>query len=168
MEQIETPPADRSCAVWTEARVRRLVGLWNERLTASRIARALGPEFSRSAVVGKLFRLGLRRSGEQRHDAQSAGARWSRARARPPALPPIPLPPPTPCAVVPHLIGILELKRTSCRWPYEVGEETRFCGHRTAPEGTYCPGHRVIAYAGTLPPLTLKALRSAGRTAPTR
>jgi hypothetical protein len=130
MDHIETPPSGKTPRLWTEARLKRLVGLWNDRLSAARIARALGPEFTRSAVVGKLFRLGLRRSDEQRHEAQSSGARLSRARRRaadraaglrPPEFPHAPLPKPTPCAVVPRLVGILELGRRHCRWPYEVG-----------------------------------------------
>jgi GcrA cell cycle regulator len=147
---------------WTEPTVRRLIGLWRERLSAARIARALGPEFTRSAVVGKLARMGLSRSDEQRREAQSAGARSVRRRSRPPALPPIPLPPPAPCAVVPRLVGILELTPSTCRWPYGAGDEVRFCGHGTAPAGPYCPGHREVAYAGALPPLTLEALEAAG------
>ena len=159
MKRIETPGTPgQPGPLWSEPRVRRLIRLWHERLSAVGIARALGPDFSRSAVVGKLHRLGLRRSREQRIEAQAAGARSSRTRLRPPARPPIPLPPPTPCAVVPRLIGILDLTPGSCRWPYEHGGQTRFCGHAAAPEGTYCPDHRAIAYCGVLPPLTLEAL----------
>ena len=160
--------AARSPRLWTEPRIRRLVGLWHDRLSAARIARALGPEFTRSAVVGKLFRMGLRRSEEQRIEAQSAGARRSAKRLRPPALPSVPLPPPAPCAVVPRLVGILELCGSSCRWPYQVDGETRFCGHTAASEGTYCPEHRAIAYCAVLPPLTLEALNGAGSKAHVR
>jgi GcrA cell cycle regulator len=162
MDQMETTPlAGEAARLWTQARVERLVGLWNQRLSTARIARALGPEVSRSAVVGKLMRMGLRRSDEQRHDAQAAGACHSRARLRPPILPPVPLPPPTPCAVVPRLTGILELGRSHCRWPYHLGDEIRFCGHGAASQGPYCPAHRAIAYSAVLPPLTLEALEAA-------
>ena len=167
MEHADTPPDVRSSSVWTTSQVRRLVVLWNERASAKRIARILGPEFTRSAVVGKLFRMGLRRTDEQRSEAQSVGGRRSQARLRPPSLPPMPLPPPAPCAVVPRLIGILELRRSSCRWPYGVGEETRFCGH-PASAGSYCLAHRAIAYGESLPPLTLEALGAIGRAAPAR
>ena len=43
---------------WTEARVARLKQLWTDGLSASGVARALGG-VSRSAVLGKLLRLGL-------------------------------------------------------------------------------------------------------------
>ncbi|HTK34512.1 MAG TPA: GcrA family cell cycle regulator [Caulobacteraceae bacterium] len=172
MDKIERPSHGETVSPWTEAQTKRLIGLWHERLSAARIARALGPKFSRSAVVGKLFRLGLQRTGEQRYDAQAAGARHSRDRRRavetvaglrPPILPIMPLPPPTPCAVIPQLVGLLELHRTSCRWPYELGDETRFCGHRVRGEGPYCPDHHAIAYSAVLPPLTLEAVQAAPR-----
>jgi hypothetical protein len=158
MQHPKTSSGGRSgSSLWTEARIRRLVGLWNERLSAAGIARALGPPFTRSAVVGKLMRLGLRRTDEQRHEAQSLGARRSRRRNRPPSLPAIPLPPPASCPVTPRLVGIAELGILSCRWPYEIGEEIRFCGH-FATRRPYCPAHRAIAYGATLPPLTLETL----------
>jgi GcrA cell cycle regulator len=172
MDLIDMPPGGKTPSPWTEARLRRLIGLWNDRLGAAGIARALGPGFSRSAVVGKLFRLGLRPTGEQRHEAQAAGARHSRARqriggvadgARPPALPEAPLPPPTPCAVTPLLVGLLDLRRSSCRWPYDVNGETRFCGHTVGGGGPYCEAHRAVAYLATLPPLTLEAIEAADR-----
>ncbi|MEL6978426.1 MAG: GcrA family cell cycle regulator [Pseudomonadota bacterium] len=48
---------------WTDERVERLKELWNEGLTASQIATALGG-VSRNAVIGKVHRLGLsNRSG---------------------------------------------------------------------------------------------------------
>ena len=158
MEPVETAPEGRKAPLWTESQVRRLVQLWHDRLSAARIARALGPEFTRNAVVGKLFRLGLRRSDEQRHEAQAQGARNSRGRRGPPAFPPMPLPPPTPCAVTPRLVDIMALAPRACRWPYPVDEATRFCGHPARPGGPYCPDHHAVAYFATLPPLTLEAL----------
>jgi GcrA cell cycle regulator len=168
MDLHPTPRGNKTASPWTEPRLRRLVDLWNDRLSAAGIARALGPEFSRSAVVGKLLRLGLRRTDEQRQDAQSAGARHSHVRQRvaglhPSAMPRVALPPPTPCAVVPRLVGILELKRSSCRWPYEVGGEMRFCGHQARAESPYCPDHYAIAYLAVLPPLTLEEIEAADR-----
>lgn len=159
--------APREGPLWTEARVARLVELWSERLSAARIAAALGAGVSRSAVVGKLFRMGLRRSEEQRYEAQAEGARRTSARRRavdrsgrpgPPPLPTSPLPPPTPCAVVPRLLPLALLQRGACRWPYEVDGEARFCGHAVRGGRSYCPDHHAIAYAGVLPPLTLEAL----------
>jgi GcrA cell cycle regulator len=50
-----SPPA----TVWPEARVEALTRAWREGLSASQIARRLGGGLTRSAVIGKLHRLGL-------------------------------------------------------------------------------------------------------------
>jgi GcrA cell cycle regulator len=163
---------------WTEARQEQLVSLWSQGLSATKIAQALGEGFTRNAVVGKLFRLGLKRTDEQRQDAQAEGARHSRAVQRwregvaavqpRPRVQDIPLPPPTPCDVVPQLMQVVELRPSTCRWPYGEAGEMRFCGHRTRAEGPYCPAHHRIAYFGRLPPLTLEALRLSDRASPRR
>jgi GcrA cell cycle regulator len=165
------PPDDDFAAaprrpLWTPDKVERLLALWNERLSSARIAADLGPGFTRNAVVGKLFRLGLKRSDEQRYAAQAAGARQSHRRRsaagwpeRPPAFPVAPLPPPRPCAVVPRQARREEVGAHACRWPYG-GEEVRFCGRRRGSGQAYCPGHHAVAYAGTLPPLTVEELEA--------
>jgi len=163
----------RAGPLWTEARVARLVELWNDRLSAARIARSLGEDVTRSAVVGKLFRLGLTRADERRYEAQAEGARRTRqcasglwrGRRGPPEWPTAPLPTPTPCPVVPRLARLADLERTDCRWPYEHEGETRFCGHAARPGRSYCDDHHAIAYCGSLPPLTIEALDSLGRRA---
>jgi len=45
--------------LWPEARVEALTRAWREGLSASQIARRLGGGLTRSAVIGKLHRLGL-------------------------------------------------------------------------------------------------------------
>ena len=47
---------------WTDERIARLARLWSEGISAAGIARALGDGISRSAVLGKLQRLGLLKS----------------------------------------------------------------------------------------------------------
>lgn len=44
---------------WTDAAILKLVTLWNDGKSASRIAKALGGHVSRNAVIGKIHRLGL-------------------------------------------------------------------------------------------------------------
>jgi GcrA cell cycle regulator len=154
--------------LWTPERVERLLVLWKTRLSSARIAAELGPGFTRNAVVGKLFRLGLKRSDEQRYAAQAEGARRSGRRqraaagfaARPPVFPTAPLPPPTPCAAVPRLVRLEALGAHGCRWPYDGVEGARFCGRRRGPGRAYCPDHHAIAYEGTLPPLTVEELEA--------
>ena len=55
---------------WTYERVEKLKQLWEEGLTASRIAAELG-EVTRNAVIGKAHRLGL--SGRMANKKSSGG-----------------------------------------------------------------------------------------------
>jgi len=50
---------DKRKRTWTEDRVNGLKVLWDEGLSASKIARALGNGLTRNAVIGKAHRLGL-------------------------------------------------------------------------------------------------------------
>lgn len=157
---------------WTDDSVRRLLSLWDERLSAAQIAAKLGPGFTRNAVVGKLFRLGVRRSDEQRHEdqsrgAQAAGRRQAVMRRGPPMIP-VPPAPPRLCSVVPELVRMTELRSTACRWPYGEAEEMRFCGRPKTASGSYCREHHEVAYVGALPPVTLEALEPPAHSRPRR
>ena len=55
---------------WTQERIEKLKALWEEGLTASRIAAELG-EVTRNAVIGKAHRLGL--SGRMTSKKQGSG-----------------------------------------------------------------------------------------------
>ena len=164
MEQNEII-GPRPAAGWNEAQVERLIALWGAGLSTAKIAAALGPAFTRNAVVGKLFRLGLRRTDEQRHDAQAQGARQTRAKQRrcegrepgPTMIPAGPLPE-TPCAVRPRMAPLTSLGGRSCRWPYTTDDGPLFCGHPAKAESAYCPDHHAVAYFAVLPPLTVEAL----------
>jgi GcrA cell cycle regulator len=152
---------------WTEARLARLVELWNARLSAAQIAGQLGAGLTRSAVVGKLFRLGLSRSSAERSEARADGARLSRRRQRAgDGLPPRPRPrveswpKGPPCGVEPLLVDIMALRPSSCRWPYPTEGGTRFCGHGRQEGGPYCPDHHRRAYDGALPPLTREQIEN--------
>jgi hypothetical protein len=47
--------------IWDERKIEELRALWGKGLTAREIADRLGERFSRAAVIGKAFRLGLAR-----------------------------------------------------------------------------------------------------------
>lgn len=169
-----TNPSQPSSAGWTEARLTRLVELWSARLSAAQIARQMGEGLTRSAVVGKLFRMGLTRDSAERRAARAEGARQSRRKQRamegprrPAQLGPPAEPPATgaPDGAAPRLIGILELKASSCRWPYAVEDQTRFCGCRARAESPYCPAHHARAYEAVLPPLTEAQIEALARKA---
>jgi GcrA cell cycle regulator len=165
-------PSQPSRTGWTDARLAHLVELWTARLSATQIARQLGDGLTRSAVVGKLFRMGLTRDSAERTAARADGARESRrkqraAMARPFRPPPVPLPTPkSVCRVEPLMTDILDLQPSSCRWPYAVEDGTKFCGHPKRPGGgPYCPDHHRRAYDALLPPLTREQIENLARRA---
>ena len=61
---------------WTALSTQRLRGMWSDGLTCSQIARALGPQFTPSMVIGKAHRLGLaKRPSPIKRAQRDGGAR---------------------------------------------------------------------------------------------
>ena len=134
---------------WTDARIAQLTCMWSEGLSASRIAAALGG-VSRSAVCGKVDRLGLTRTGGPRkaRRARTAEPRQRtdrRASARPNAKPSA-----RAVFVIPlaQRRTFMELTEDTCRWP--VGDPAApdffFCGGQPVVGFPYCAHHRRLAY----------------------
>ena len=154
--------------MWTSDRTELLKKLWADGLSATQIATKIG-EVTRSAVIGKVHRLGLpgRRSGTPRirrsrpgpcipvHSLASIDRRTPKpvTRARParrtppwqarrkPALPPLE-------AAPEGLVTTETLTEASCRWP--EGDPKlpgfHFCGRQRAAGMPYCAHHAAIAY----------------------
>jgi GcrA cell cycle regulator len=146
---------------WTSERIELLRKLWGEGDTAAAIAARLGG-ISRSAVMGKVFRLRLHagqrpaesqpRENEQANDDQSYKAtapirrRRSAVRKRPSQ--------PAPTGGGQHKT-LLELTNHTCRWPHGRPGTSRFffCG---APEADlergvpYCARHMRCAYSDSV------------------
>jgi len=131
---------------WNDARIAELTKKWQAGFSAGQIAKLLGG-VSRSAVIGKVHRLGISgrsspsrpRSGGRPARAARASAGGSR-RAVPPSVPlsaPIVIIEALPTATV------LTLTEDSCRWP--IGDPHQaafgFCGRARAGKGPYCLGH---------------------------
>ena len=159
---------------WTEERVELLRKLWDEGLSASRIAADLGGGVTRNAVIGKVHRLGLSGRVKTQAAASTARARPKAPAGRPQGPQrPMPLthgntalamqtrPAPMPVArsfgsdnVVPMAenVTIMDLRETMCRWPVgdPASSEFRYCGGK-APigEGPYCAFHSRMAYQPT-------------------
>jgi GcrA cell cycle regulator len=152
---------------WNEARVALLARRWKEGASASVIAGELGG-VSRSAVLGKVFRLKLEPPEVKLSRAPTGGRPCrSSTRNRPPSISLIALraaarrlglPPAatgdsrvdresagkafgTPC-------GLLDLSAHTCRWP--VGDpddpDFAFCGAAPFAGHPYCVGHCLVAY----------------------
>lgn len=161
IEQDDEQEGAASPPGWTDERLARLLALWAVRTSAGRIAKQLGGGLTRSAVAGKLFRLGLTRDAEERRAARAEGARASHERGRlPRAGRPTLAPTNRASGSSPQLTSLIELTPAQCRWPREFAGETYFCGHPVRPESPYCPAHHQRAYLAKLPPLTLEQVRA--------
>jgi GcrA cell cycle regulator len=138
---------------WTEDGVTLLRRLWAEGATAADIGRHLGG-LSRSAVLGKVFRLRLNGEGgvkiiSGRPPKQTGmGGEPVRRRDRQPRKP-LAAPPPKAAGRA----TLLELTNESCRWPAERAGKIFFCGAAEADlqRGIpYCPRHMRRAYSASV------------------
>ncbi len=156
---------------WSAERIALLKRRWAEGLSASTIARELGPGVSRCAVLGKVHRLKLvQPEFKRRH------FRKERARKRPRAPRPVARPrgrpsqltetfyalgldalfgPPDTGTLHQHAgrafgpaCGLLDLTDATCRWPVGEPDEADFvfCGAAPFRRHPYCVAHCLIAY----------------------
>jgi len=141
---------------WTDERVEQLKGLWNEGLSASQIARALGG-ISRNAVIGKVHRLGL---AGRAVPTRSERPRTQRRTAIHTAPAPIEVIEEDPIPLADgHFATVLTITDRMCHWP--IGDpsenEFHFCGRKPRPGSPYCEAHARKAYQ----PQQLRARRAA-------
>lgn len=133
-----------TASAWTADRVDRLKILWLQGKTADQIARDLANGISRSAVLGKVYRMGL--SSGRAVPTVKSDVRPKAAPIRPAALMSAsfadPVPPPQR-----GITTVLSVRRCECRWPFgEPGSDAfSLCGRRVA-RGVYCGPHGQIAY----------------------
>jgi GcrA cell cycle regulator len=138
---------------WTEERIEALTKMWREGLSASQVARQLGG-VSRSAVIGKVHRLGI--AGREPPARPMGGRPSTRIRAsaggvRRTAMARPPREPATTLARVAFEVDatatIQTLSLHACRWP--IGEPDQagfgFCGRQRAGHPSYCDGHAPMA-----------------------
>jgi GcrA cell cycle regulator len=151
---------------WNEERIEALTTMWREGLSASQVARQLGG-VSRSAVIGKVHRLGIagrdapaRPLGGRpatRIRATAGGVRRVTA-ARAPREPA----PSLPRAVfdVAATATIQSLTAHACRWP--IGEPDQdgfgFCGRLRTAHPSYCDGHAPMATRRRETPMKTKEI----------
>jgi GcrA cell cycle regulator len=149
---------------WTEERVELLRKLWQEGLSASRIAGELGG-VSRNAVIGKVHRLGLSGRGQpsssikrQRKPRLAQGAAAPRRPRRPlsignnalkaEAMPEAERRQETVVVPIAKRLTIEKLTERTCKWPIgDPGDEDfHFCGHDSLEGLPYCQYHARVAY----------------------
>ena len=146
---------------WTDERVELLKKLWAEGFSASKISRILNGGFSRSAIIGKAYRLGLagrshasttRASFKQRKaKASKVGKRpgeftfSSKASAKNSG----PEFTPEPVVFVPEVLPdklfmLADWDEAGCKWPYSIDPKStaRFgCTHAKELGMPYCANH---------------------------
>jgi GcrA cell cycle regulator len=163
-------PRRRAAPLWTKPDTERLKVLWSQGVSATRISRTLPNGVSRSAVLAKIYRLGIgwlsprSRARERRFTARKPGAEprpLRRSAADPILLRPARIPSWVTAAVpymddplvdadvpVAQRRSLLELSNDTCRWP--VGDPERpgffFCGAVPLPDKPYCAAHCARSY----------------------
>jgi GcrA cell cycle regulator len=150
--------------MWTEAAIETLKQLALEGKSASLIAAALGAP-SRSAVIGKANRIGVKLTGNL-HPSAPRAPRASSERPRRPAIAradralrnrAVPALPrgrkPTWLFAEAEVgemlkVGLEDIRDGACRWPLgdPTSEDFVYCGLQTANGRSYCPGHCRLAY----------------------
>lgn len=159
--------------VWSEEAVERLKVLHAQGLSGSELASRLGGGLTRSAIFGKLHRLGLtaktgapkRRSPSPVTNCQAASDLGDRAArggavhgAGPMRFNFARMMPRSRCASgcgVPHSegrllpppslrIGIVDIGDGQCR--FIDGDDGRACGHPVADGSSWCPAHHAVVF----------------------
>jgi GcrA cell cycle regulator len=148
---------------WSDEKRELVRNLWIiDGLSASKIARMVGPGVTRNAVIGQVHRMGLpkrshqTRSSVERKQNRTGFARidFGRPSRRTTKVVSAPTVKPTEVVVIAitqadppieERVTISELGHGVCRFP--LGEPTLYCG-RVTDGGTYCPAHHKRCHVG--------------------
>lgn len=140
---------------WSEERETQLVEMWQSGLTGSQIAKRLGG-VTRSAVIGKVHRMGLAARGTPIKRTRKLGARKSTKRKSPglkfgkerTEAPVKPSPLPSEREKPARLFQLAELEDHQCRYYYGDPKQSDggYCGCATATGSSYCTEHHAVVY----------------------
>lgn len=163
MRPIVVRQRNALAGAWTSERIRHLTARWSQGASARQIARELGAGISRSAVLGKVHRLGIsthapyhrkwkeapapRAAGPLSHLEGVHGRRipsWVAA-----AQPYVDDPAVDAAIPIGQRRSLIELTDTTCRWPVgdPATESLFFCGAPSIRDAPYCAEHQQRAYA---------------------
>ena len=150
---------------WTSERIEQLKALWLEGWSGGQIMQKLRLS-SRSQVIGKVYRLGLKRTAgyevripRRPKSADEPRRGWVGREPRMAPTPrfrkrPLPRFVATPATVEPLMCSVLDLEYGVCRWavgePDEYGRHL-FCGAPALDRRPYCACHTKLAYAPEKP-----------------
>ena len=163
--------SDTVLSIWKdETQVEKLKTLWAEGLSASQIAKDIGHGLSRSAILGKIHRLGLsnrpqpvrpprdpkprvRRVPSPHGNANRTYVKpmlGGRGHSTLQMMEAVDVPfVPREADVIPKDLDLLQLTEETCKFPYGTGtaeDPYRFCGHDAKPHSPYCRQHHAIAH----------------------
>ncbi len=135
---------------WNQQKVDDLKKLWNEGVATSRIGEQLG--FTKNAVIGKAFRLGLerrqnsRKKTTQSHQVSSATMYRESISSTPPSVKKEPTRRREKFSFKKSIVGTGNFK--SCQWPIgdPLEEGFHYCGAQNIPTKPYCIDHYKKAY----------------------
>ncbi|WP_421729123.1 GcrA family cell cycle regulator [Brevundimonas sp.] len=137
-----------TATAWTDDRIGRLKTLWLEGRTADFISRDLGCGISRSAVLGKVYRLGLSAGRTAKAPKVSAPQIMKPVPAGRPAATPSPeLEAELESEPQRGTRSILSVGWRDCRWPLGDPQQPGFslCGGPVV-RGAFCVDHARVAY----------------------
>lgn len=127
---------------WTDAHVLRLREMRADHKSAGQIARALGDEFSRNAVIGKCRRMGLALNPRKNPPRSRAMPQRRVKRALPQSQAK-----PAPSPFKPRMIKFEEIRDGLCKYPYGESHPYRFCGCKAIHGLSWCLEHLRIVTA---------------------
>jgi GcrA cell cycle regulator len=145
---IVLPTPDKR-VTWTRQALERAVAMWKAGFSSREIGDALC--VTRSAVMGKVHRMGLKRfraldspPRKARMKSNSAGFADQRHARRTAVAVQAPAAADTP---MPFLgLALVELERQHCRYP-RGDEHFTFCGQPRLDRSPYCPHHHRLCFA---------------------
>jgi len=120
--------------MWSQADLDLLKDMWLRGFSSGIIAAAIGK--SRGAVMGKVFRLNLKREKKKpTHTTQSKDEKdWYRICETSGEL------------YFPGAYSLLGLKTRQCRWPVAYSNQHLFCGAARIGASAYCADHTKQAW----------------------
>jgi GcrA cell cycle regulator len=139
--------------VWTDQRNEELRGYFEAKMSASEMAAKMGNGLTRSAILGKCHRLGLKRGHKEiyRKPSDPRQARKkptnryaTRGGAYSVETKPGAPPPETIVDLAPLNIPLADIRALQCRW-VSSEQPVLFCGH-SALVGSWCEAHRLVVF----------------------
>lgn len=134
---------------WTVEDTAILRRRWDEGASASVIGKELG--VSRSAVLGRVFRLGLAKRREAYAPKKKLVPSLRKSPTKRPQLRIVLadfdfIGPVRPADWCPNPVGMVDLTRDQCRWPVGEPNQLQFCGESKLDGRVYCARHCRMAY----------------------